>query len=214
MRDQSRRADMSGVLRVVSWNVNRRPSSWNLVRELDADVVLLQEATSSGLRGDEGLVAVAPSPSDWKIINGSGAHGTAVVVKSATTSFETVSSIRASHPGQFGVIRLPVGEHGLYVINLYAIFDGRLADASTHRAISDLTPILAGRAEILMAGDFNAFRGYTLGSNKSELRRYETVFNRWRLVWNALVPSPRMVLSSTVRARTTSVACTFAHIVT
>ena len=159
-------------------------------------------------------MAVAPSPSDWKIINGSGAHGTAVVVKSATTSFETVSSIRASHPGQFGVIRLPVGEHGLYVINLYAIFDGRLADASTHRAISDLTPILAGRAEILMAGDFNAFRGYTLGSNKSELRRYETVFNRWRLVWNALVPSPRMVLSSTVRARTTSVACTFAHIVT
>lgn len=170
-------ATTTHVLKVVSWNVNRRPTAWKLLGDLDADVALLQEANRSGMPESQ-IVVAAPPTLDWKMLNGSGAYGTAILLMNPNLCPGTVPEVLASHPGQFGVIHLPVGDHGLYIISVYAFFRDKYADTSMHRAISDLTPLLESKAAVLMAGDINTFRDYTLGGTKAELRRYQLVFER------------------------------------
>ncbi len=55
---------------------------------------------------------------------------------------------------------------------------GIYSEATLHRALSDLTPLLQSREPLLIAGDLNIFRGYTLDGKKYWLRRYDSVFER------------------------------------
>ena len=66
-------------------------------------------------------------------------------------------------------------------VSLYGIWEtqpgvGIYSEATLHRAISDLTPRLQAKAPLLIAGDLNVFRGYTLDGSPGWLARYDTVF--------------------------------------
>jgi hypothetical protein len=76
------------------------------------------------------------------------------------------------------VVKLPLGKKGTYLVSLYGIFQDGWADVSMHRAISDLTNIFTSGADVLVAGDINNFRGYTIDGNESSLRRSQAVFER------------------------------------
>jgi hypothetical protein len=54
------------------------------------------------------------------------------------------------------------------------------ADASAHRLLSDLAPIVTGsrRERVLVAGDFNIMNGYGEHGDEYWGRRYKTVFDR------------------------------------
>lgn len=181
-------ADLS-TLTVVSWNVNLRKGTWDTIQGLGADVVLLQEASKTGLEAASGYRVIPPPTDDWKIAGGGGAAATAIAVLNPDLVFEPIplaalgqgggEILESSHPGQFTAIRVPFGTGSLVLVSLYAIWKGSFADATLHRAISDLTPLLAKGTEMLVMGDMNVFRGYTLGDGKSTLKRYDAVFDRF-----------------------------------
>ena len=58
----------------------------------------------------------------------------------------------ASHPGQFAAAEVTVGQHTFTAVSLYGLweempdFSDRYAEATLHRAISDLTPLLQARS--------------------------------------------------------------------
>lgn len=181
-------ADLS-TLTVVSWNVNRRKGTWDTIQGLGDDVVLLQEASKTGLEAASGYRVIPPPTDDWKIAGGGGAAATAIAVLNPDLVFEPIplaalgqgggEILESSHPGQFTAIRVPFGTGSLVLVSLYAIWKGPFADATLHRAISDLTPLLGKGTEMLVMGDMNVFRGYTLGDGDSTLKRYNAVFDRF-----------------------------------
>ena len=90
----------------------------------------------------------------------------------------------ASHPGQFAVADMALaGGRSLTVVSLYGIWDRMLdsgdvyAEATLHRAISDLTMIFQERCadHVLVAGDLNIY-SYADGTVWGD--RYLTVFSR------------------------------------
>ncbi|MGF0117443.1 endonuclease/exonuclease/phosphatase family protein [Promicromonospora sp. Marseille-Q5078] len=90
----------------------------------------------------------------------------------------------ASHPGQFAVADIALdGGRRLTVVSLYGIWDRMLdsgdmyAEATLHRAISDLTMIFQerGNEHVLVAGDLNIY-SYADGTVWGD--RYLTVFSR------------------------------------
>ena len=174
-------------LKVISWNVNHRAATWSKIRDFDADLVLLQEATPAGMPDNLEFQLIAPPTSSWKIANApkKGTAATAIVVN-WNWDFESRSEINASHPGQFSIAYLPIGSHGIYFISLYGILESNFADDSLHRAISDLSPILESKAEVLVAGDLNSFRGYAITSskkaNEQAVLRHAALFERFQLM--------------------------------
>ncbi|CAN5611361.1 hypothetical protein BH24ACT26_BH24ACT26_23320 [soil metagenome] len=88
-----------------------------------------------------------------------------------------------SHPGQFAVSDVCVdGAPVLTLVSLYGIWDtmidsgDKYAEATLHRALSDLTPLFQERAArlVLVAGDLNLY-SYSDGSIWG---------NRWMSVWS------------------------------
>lgn len=85
----------------------------------------------------------------------------------------------ACHPGQFAVARLGVPETSteLVLISLYGLWhtpSGNGAEATLHRAISDLTPLFLTSPHIILAGDLNLFRN----TDNVGQRHFDTVFSR------------------------------------
>ena len=151
----------------------------------------MQEATKPVLDASSGVRLAAPPSPKWKIQNGWGAHATGIAVTKHGVEFLQVpvtelgaagdGEIGSTHPGQFTIVKVPWGKYELTLISLYGIFHDGFADASLHRALSDLTPILERKSPVLIAGDLNTFRGHTLkGTAPSQgLRRHDTVFSRF-----------------------------------
>ena len=173
-------------LSAVSWNIAHRPLAWTEVVTLDADVVLLQEANPNGMPVDGALRVVAPPTSDWRI-GKTGAYATAIVVLNPEIEFSVPpfeigrskkGVIEASDPGQFNIIRIARQERDLYLISLYGLWAHGYADASIHRAISDLSGLLDSRCDVLLAGDLNTFRDHSLNGNRTALLRHQSVFSR------------------------------------
>ena len=69
--------DAFSTLTVVSWNVNRRTDAWEVLPELGADEVLLQEASRNGIPKDPPFRLASPPSSDWVIVGSGGASATA-----------------------------------------------------------------------------------------------------------------------------------------
>lgn len=109
---------------------------------------------------------------------------TPVAVQPLATS--PYGEIAASHPGQFSAATLSgPGLPEVLVISLYGLWDkmtdnGEIySEASLHRAISDLTPLLQARRHqrVILAGDFNIYRDWSTADTVWG-PRYDTVFNR------------------------------------
>ena len=183
----------SDEISIVSWNIHHQPSAWELLDSFGSDAVLIQEATKPPIKN--AFQVVAPPSGNWRLINGSGAHATAIVITNPEFYFHPVpvtplgwnspDSIPSSHPGQFTIIETKFGARPLYLISLYGFFRDDLSDASIHRAVSDLSDLFSGKNEILIAGDLNVYRDHTLGKEGQYSRyldRYKEVFSRFASV--------------------------------
>ncbi len=184
---------MTRTLRILSWNIAHTTEAWRRIGELGADVALLQEAVPPP-DGYGDLSYVAPPSSDWRCtVRGVRSFATTVVRLDDRLRFEPVAtvpldevagdSIGTSHPGQFAIARLGLDGLSVTVVSLYGVWErqtgvGIYAEASLHRALSDLTPLLQQRSPLVIAGDLNIFRGYTLDGEAYWRPRYESVFDR------------------------------------
>ena len=184
--------DTSKTLTIISWNVNRRKSAWEDIKRFGADIVLLQEATGSGIPKKSDFTVIEPPTDNWTIQNGGGAHGTAIAIMNVDLDFTALmpvplgfssqGTIASSHPGQFSVVKLKVGKRDTYLISIYGILKYDYADGALHRAISDITPLLESGAEVLVAGDLNSFRGYSVSGSDHAVERHQALFDRFSLL--------------------------------
>ena len=196
-------------MKLISWNMNVRPANWAVLGELmsehDAEIGMLQEAVRPG--GSLGALRVIGDPSlgsdPWRMPIPTGtkrkfACALAVRKSSSVEPHEPKDLARAaygapaiSHPGQWVAAAVGAGAARTWVVTLYGMFDKMndsgdiYAEASLHRAISDLTPLLQERAtkRVVLAGDLNIWRGYGGRVSKSPRAkmweaRYKTVFDR------------------------------------
>lgn len=194
---------------IISWNIAHRREAWLRLFAIDPSIALLQEACPppQELQIDGSRVA-APPDDQWKVtVRGVSPHGAAVVCLDQALEFSAIEpkplaeatpdELSASHPGQFAVGRflLPGGD-ALTIVSLYAIWErqaglGIYSEASLHRALSDLTPLMQGKDPLLIAGDLNIFHGYTLAGEAYWLPRYESVFQRLEAYGLGLIgPNP------------------------
>ncbi len=185
-------------LKVVSWNMGQNPDSWDYLLRLrdeqDVHLALVQEAQRPP--HPDRWPAVTPDPADesqWKIAvpprMSRRNYASAIVVLDEGLSLTPVAAtpladanyedFAASHPGQFAVARVgwPGVDHDVVVVSLYGLWhepSGNGAEATLHRAVSDLTPLLLAEPRIVLAGDLNLFRN----TDNVGQTRFDTVFTR------------------------------------
>lgn len=190
------------MLTLASWNMNRNRAAWDHLPELrrrhGIDVFLLQEAPRP-TEVPPGFT-VHPDPTDpalWKMLP----HRPFCSAVATANTQQRVAALRpvplakakvdwgefvASHPGQFSAVSLDVPGGGVViVVSLYGIWDklpknGELfADATLHRAISDLTVVFAepGTDKVVVGGDLNVWHAYE-GAGERWAGRFSTVFDR------------------------------------
>ena len=189
-------------MNLISWNMHQRPGNWavlaNLMREHHADAAMVQEAVAppGQLPGDLRVFADPSQPTNpWQLPVPAGckrnfASAIAVSGDAAIERWTPTALGKAayggrtiSHPGQWVALALGEGETRIWVVSLYGIWDKTLdtghifAEATLHRAISDLAPLLyaTDTARVVLAGDLNVWRGY--GGKKWE-PGYRSVFQR------------------------------------
>jgi endonuclease/exonuclease/phosphatase family metal-dependent hydrolase len=193
--------DRNEVLKVVSWNMQQNPDAWPRLEEMansyGAQVALVQEAKPP-VGDDWRTHPASKAGEDWAISVPRGTsrrYASAVVVLDRDLELEAelptplgdaeYGKFAVSHPGQFAVARigLPDNQGSITVISLYGIWDRDdrwlYADATLHRAISDLTLLLqeAGRSRIVLAGDLNIWSEWER-ADPFWAARFDTVFDR------------------------------------
>lgn len=164
--------------------------------DLDADVALLQEAPVPPPELHDRIVTLVehdvwttagPEVRMWR---------TAVLPLSESVHVEPLASaplgsrwgaLGESRAGSWTAASVSVdGDAPTTVVSVYAAWersvdgDGPIwADASAHRILSDLSPLLSRRNHrVLVAGDLNLLFGYGEHGNVVAKRRYQTVFDR------------------------------------
>jgi endonuclease/exonuclease/phosphatase family metal-dependent hydrolase len=186
------------TITLATWNMNQQASAWDYLGQLrdeqGAQVALVQEAIPPA--GPGPWSAITPNPEDkslWRISVPPDSkrrnYASAVVLLDSGLSFHPQPAIplaearydqfAASHPGQFAVARvgLPGGGRPLALVSLYGVWhqpSGNGAEATVHRAISDLTPLFLTEPGVVIAGDLNIFRN----TNNEGQVRFDTVFTR------------------------------------
>ncbi len=190
-------------LTVLAWNVAHRAMAWDRVRTLveehGVDVALLQEAVppAGGVTAGEHTWPDVDNRSAWHIWDrrdSTGRRWCSAIAWFGDTALEPEERKKLweakwddaaiSHPGQFavGYVALANGQRAA-LVSLYGIWDtqpgGSLisSEATLHRAISDLTPLLQSREPVLIAGDLNIHRGYG-DAFDGWAAKYDTVFDR------------------------------------
>ncbi len=151
-----------GILRVVVWNVAQRQSAWQPLASLAPDIALLNEA-----------IVPAGSMGVW---NRAGTQGrdlgrrawSAAVMSDLPLSCITDARpefrgrrrgvpFECSRPGSWvaALVETPIGP--VSAISLYGLMD-ELSDASVHRSLSELSPVLDDpryNQLVLLGGDLN-----------------------------------------------------------
>ena len=170
------------MVKIVCWNMkwnSNRDRAWALLRDMDADIALLQEARKPPSSVSD-WAEVNPGP--WRI---AGRSGRSVQWRSAVArlsdrvdvewinakSIEEAGSYEfaVSRPGTLAAaIVTPKGGSPLIVASMYAAWEnytrhsGRssatLAASSLHRMISDLTRLVGHRTRMIAGGDLNIYR--------------------------------------------------------
>lgn len=185
------------LLRLLSWNIAGRERPW---AELpgDCDVALLQEARPPKA-WPEGLRGTTPETNgEWRLGGYERPGCAAVAWFGDAVTVEPVGMRGFDKPldghlsvSQQGLVAVAdvtwLGEI-ITVVSMYAAWQSALrvregfADASAHRILSDVAPLVTGRAidrPMILAGDLNIFRGYGDGGKSYWKRRYDTVFDRF-----------------------------------
>lgn len=181
-------------IKLVSWNIAQRRAPWEWLREMDADVALLQEAgpppRDAGLEANPGAWQTAGDEAQrlWRC---------AVVKLSARVEVEWIPTVPLTQagPGALGVSRPGTlagavisadGCEPFTALSMYAPWETgprqpqswMWADASAHRMISDLSLLIAKRGtRIVAAGDLNILHGYGEHGQAYPGARYATVFD-------------------------------------
>lgn len=170
------------TLRLMSWNMGAggpgTKATWDdLAREANVDVGLLQEAPNPWWQATE-LETIPKAGSYWGI-EGMNRAQTAIARLSDRVEIEEIptrpialagpTELGVSRPGTVTVAKVRMKETGeeIIVASVYAQWERPLvggglifSDASMHRLLSDLTPLLtARRLPIIVAGDFNTVLG-------------------------------------------------------
>jgi len=188
------------MVKILAWNIARRADAWRRLRESDADIALLQEATPPPA---DMAAEFDIDPAPWRT-DGAGlnrAWRTAIVRLSERVSVQHLEArpLAEAHRGDLAISRpgtlsaaivTPRTGDSLIVASMYAPWEEPhraaassgwiYADASAHRVISDLS-VLIGRQEghrILAAGDLNILKGYGEHGSDYWAGRYATVFHR------------------------------------
>lgn len=187
------------TVKLLSWNVNRRPEPWaQLVASGDIDVALLQEATPP----PPGL-AIRVDDAEWTTagVGIKRAWRTAVVQVSdrvrvrwrAATSIPDAPfrQLFVSRPGTLAVADIDNVATGevFTVASVYAAWEDPVAetnsrwiyaDASAHRLISDLSCLIGHKSthRVIVAGDWNLLHGYGENGSPYWAGRYQTIFDR------------------------------------
>lgn len=195
------------MLRIISWNIAHRLSSWHALMEMEADIALLQEA-SSPPEEVRNRVQVDPGPWDTAGAGLSRRWKAAVVKLSDRVQVDWIDarSIPDAGADDFAASRLgtiaaaivtPTCGQPIIVVSMYGAWEYPVehtglpptknpiwADGSVHRIISDLERLLgrgSGRPSerrVIAAGDLNILYGHGEHGNVYAKARYATVFDR------------------------------------
>ena len=189
-------------MKLISWNMHQRAENWavlaELMREYDAVSAMVQEAVAPPPKIRDDL-RVFPDPSlgdkPWRMPVPTGARrnfASAVAVLGevpvepwipAAIGMAAYGEPAISHPGQWVAIGLGEPERRVWAVSLYGLWETMpdskdiFAQATLHRALSDLALLLQARAisRVVVAGDLNIWRGY---GHKDWEPGYRSVFER------------------------------------
>jgi hypothetical protein len=184
------------VVRFVSWNIGGGTAGWPDVLAFDADVALLQEARIPPAELRERVlppvepnnwVTAGPEVRRWRtaILP---LHDAIEVEHLPTAPIGAAwGALGQSRAGSWtaATVRAEGGDP-ITLVSVYAAWERDVdgygpvwADASAHRILSDLSPLLSRRNHrLLIAGDLNLLYGYGEHGNVVSKRRYQTVFDR------------------------------------
>ena len=186
------------MIRLVSWNMNRRRAAWAGLDDLAADVALLQEA---GRPGAKWALAVGASSDRWETAGmgcaplsdrgdpfdrpGGGASASLRDAGSVNIADDWVA---VSRTGSIAAADVVIdGDIAFTAVSVYAAWETSVrprrgyADGTAHRILSDLSLLLGGRRpphRMIVAGDWNLLRGYGENGDGYWKARYDTVFER------------------------------------
>lgn len=181
------------LVRLVSWNIAKSQEAWKLLAaDGTLDLALVQEAVPPGVE----LEAIAGTP-DWRTAGGKRSFAAAIACLSQKVSITQIKTVPLADagPGVLGVSRpgtvcaAHVEGSGVSftAISAYAAWDypfvegGEIwADGSAHRILSDISPLLALRRSVVLAGDWNILHGYGERGSSYWAERYKSFFDRVR----------------------------------
>ena len=184
-------------VKFVSWNIEGKTAPWYCLREMDADVALLQEASEPPSDLDKKVcVDLAP----WSTAGWRWRRRTAIAKLTDRVAMEWVEakSIVDADSGDFAVSRLGTltaasvkapGVEPFVAVSMYSMWENPhsstdsswiVSDASAHRLVSDLSAFIGQQDghRILAAGDLNVLNGYGEYGNRYWAGRYGSVFDR------------------------------------
>lgn len=185
-------------MRILSWNIARRPSCWQyLADDPNLDVALLQEAVPPP---PEVQVETYPSTGEPWVTAGKNRRFCAAVARVSDrvhlrgTPMRPISragraELGVSLQGTIAACEVAEGSNDpITVVSAYGAWENPLgdkngwiyADAAVHRLISDLSALIARQRghRIIVAGDFNVLHGYGEHGSPYWGERYRTVFDR------------------------------------
>ena len=173
-------------VKLVCWNLEKKHASWRMLRDMEADVALLQET-----RPPPADVAISlddiNDPGEWP----KGRVGRAAIVRlSDRIPVEFIESRFTSTPGLLAAARVqPPHAEEFIVVSIcpdyeypHALVSGKMGnvDSSLHRSISDLSAFI-GRPKhhrVIVAGDLTVVRGPSDYHSDYWRVRNQTIFDR------------------------------------
>jgi hypothetical protein len=187
-------------VRLVSWNVKQLDVREHLAKS-DADIALLQEAppplSASGEAASDSACHFLPSgDATWETLGWDHRPWrTAIVRLSDEVELRAIptgsvsadaATLRVSRPGTITAATVAVEGRDIFTVaSVYALWEQPLsmsspiwADASAHRLLSDLAPLVGRRLPLVVSGDWNILRGYGEHGDAYWAARYQTVFDR------------------------------------
>ena len=171
---------------LVCWNIENKHASWRVLRTMEADVALLQEARPPP--SDIGISAHdINNPEEWP----EGRLGKAAIVRlSDRVKVTFIEESFATEPYLLAAARIkPPRAEAFIAVSIcpvyeypHAVVPGKMknVDSSLHRSISDLSAFI-GRPQqhrVIVAGDFTVTRGPSKYRDAYWSARDQTIFDR------------------------------------
>lgn len=187
-------------MQILSWNVKQLDVGKQLA-DSGVDVALLQEVRKSTVPAAIGEVGglLEWLPADDAPWGTTGCEvrpwRTAIVRLSPQVELRPIpmgdmfagpDTLSVSRPGTLTAATVTLNGRDVFVaVSAYSPWERPLstdapiwADASAHRILSDLAPLVGRRLPLLIAGDWNILRGYGEYGDGYWGARYQTVFDR------------------------------------